>query len=69
VNFETEKIAIPSKSAEGEKGRVNLVCHRHFTGRPRLVFYAHIDVVPAKGWDAFNPRVENGKSLAGAPPT
>jgi len=42
-------------------GRVNLLGHRRSLGKPRLIFYSHIDVVPAEGWDAFNPRVENGK--------
>jgi succinyl-diaminopimelate desuccinylase len=26
-----------------------------------LLLYTHIDVVPAHGWDAFRPRVEDGK--------
>ncbi|MBN1177027.1 MAG: M20/M25/M40 family metallo-hydrolase, partial [Dehalococcoidales bacterium] len=41
--------------------RVNLVGHRREAGKKRLIFYAHIDVVPADGWDAFSPRIENGK--------
>ena len=59
--FDTHKIPIPPEHAEGRQGRVNLVCHRHQKGKPRLIFYGHIDVVPAEGWDAFKPRVENGK--------
>ncbi len=61
VGFETQKILIPREHAEGREGRVNLICHRRQAGKPRLIFYAHIDVVPAKDWDAFKPRVENGK--------
>jgi len=61
VGFETEKIYIPKEHAEGREGRVNLLCHRRELGKPRLIFYSHIDVVPAEGWDAFSPRVEEGK--------
>jgi succinyl-diaminopimelate desuccinylase len=59
--FDTKRLIIPAEHAEGREGRVNLVCHRHEKGKPRLIFYGHIDVVPAEGWDAFKPRVENGK--------
>ncbi len=59
--FDARKIAIPAEHAEGREGRINLVCHRHEKGKPRLILYGHIDVVPAEGWDAFKPRVENGK--------
>ena len=58
---QTQKIEIPPDFAEGREGRVNLVCHRQEADKPRLIFYGHIDVVPAEGWDAFSPRVENGK--------
>jgi succinyl-diaminopimelate desuccinylase len=61
LGFETQKIEIPAEHAEGREGRVNLVAHRRSPGKKRLIFYAHIDVVPAEGWDAFNPKVENGK--------
>lgn len=61
AGFKTEKIAIPAAQAEGREGRVNLLCHRQAPGKPRLIFYSHIDVVPAQGWPAFQPRVENGK--------
>jgi succinyl-diaminopimelate desuccinylase len=61
VGFETKKIYIPEEYAEGKEGRVNLICHRRERGKPRLIFYGHIDVVPAEGWDAFHPRVGNGK--------
>jgi len=59
--FESRKIYIPEEYAEGRKGRVNLICRRREQGKPRLIFYGHIDVVPAEGWDAFHPWVENGK--------
>lgn len=61
VGFQTEKIEIPPGFAGGREGRINLLCHRRGESKPRLLFYAHIDVVPAQGWDAFNPRTENGK--------
>ena len=61
VGFATRKIYIPEEYTEGREGRVNLICHRREQGTPRLIFYAHIDVVPAEGWNAFHPRVENGK--------
>ena len=60
-NFETEKVVIPPEHAEGREGRVNLICHRHNPGKLRMIFYGHVDVVPAEGWDAFSPRVEDGK--------
>lgn len=59
--FDTNRLIIPAEYAGGREGRVNLVCHRREKGKPRLVFYGHADVVPAEGWDAFKPRVENGK--------
>jgi len=59
--FDTSQIYIPAEHAEGREGRVNLVCHRPEADKPRLIFYTHIDVVPANGWDAFNPRREGGK--------
>jgi succinyl-diaminopimelate desuccinylase len=61
LGFATTRVMIPAEHAEGREGRVNLVCHRQEKGKPRLIFYGHIDVVPAEGWDAFNPRVANGK--------
>ncbi len=61
VGFEASRVAIPRREAEGRTGRVNLICHRRQPGRPRLIFYAHIDVVPAQGWDAFKPRIEDGR--------
>ncbi len=61
IGFETQKILIPKEHAEGNEGRVNLIAHRRSAGKPRLIFYGHIDVVPAEGWDAFKPRVADGK--------
>jgi succinyl-diaminopimelate desuccinylase len=61
VGFSTQRIAIPASAAEGREGRVNLVCRREAPGKPRLVFYAHIDVVPAQGWEAFKPKLEGGR--------
>jgi succinyl-diaminopimelate desuccinylase len=61
LGFVTRRVTIPAEHAEGRDGRVNLICHRPEKGKPRLIFYGHIDVVPAEGWDAFKPRVVNGK--------
>ena len=61
AGFKTEVVRIPPEHAEGREGRVNLICHRREPGKPRLIFYGHIDVVPAEGWNAFQPYSENGK--------
>jgi succinyl-diaminopimelate desuccinylase len=61
TGFQTMKVEIPVEEAEGREGRVNLVCHRPEPGKPHLIFYSHIDVVPAQGWEAFNPREDAGK--------
>ena len=61
VGFETQKIMIPKEHADGNEGRGNLIAHRRAPKKPRLIFYSHIDVVPAEGWDAFVPKVENRK--------
>ncbi|MEA3253315.1 MAG: M20/M25/M40 family metallo-hydrolase [Chloroflexota bacterium] len=61
VGFQTEKVPIPRERANGKEGRVGLICHRREAGKPRLVFYGHVDVVPAQGWDAFKPWTANGK--------
>jgi succinyl-diaminopimelate desuccinylase len=63
VGFRTEIVNIPPEHAENRDGRVNLICHRVYKDKPRLIFYAHIDVVPAQGWDAFQPRMENGRII------
>jgi succinyl-diaminopimelate desuccinylase len=57
----THKINIPLEHAEGRAGRVALICHRREPGNPRLIFYGHIDVVPSEGWEAFKPRLVDGK--------
>ncbi len=61
VGCKTERICIPPENAEGRKNRVNLLAHRRNPGKPRLIFYAHIDVVPAQGWPAFEPKLKKGK--------
>lgn len=61
LGFDTRKIVIPPEHAEGRQGRVNLICHRREMDKARMIFYGHIDVVPAEAWDAFSPREENGK--------
>ncbi len=61
VGFTTEKIPIPREHADGNEDRVNLLAHRRSPGKPRLIFYTHVDVVPAEGWDAFTPHVADGK--------
>ena len=61
LGFQTQKVLIPPEHADGKGGRLNLLAHRRNQGQPRLILYTHIDVVPAQGWDAFAPRVEDGK--------
>jgi len=61
VGCSTLKVNILPEHAEGREGRVALICHRREPSKPRLIFYGHIDVVPAEGWDAFKPRVEDGR--------
>jgi len=61
AGFETQRVLIPGEHAEGRRGRVNLLAHRRKPGKPRLIFYTHIDTVPAQGWEAFTPRVDEGK--------
>ena len=63
TGFQTQIIDIPADQAEGREGRVNLICHRREPGKPRLIFYAHIDVVPAHGWEAFKPVSGKGENL------
>ena len=54
AGFKVEKVKIPSTIA---KNRVNLLAHRRQPGRPRLLAYSHIDVVPADAdWQPFQPR-------------
>ena len=61
VGCSVQQVDIPPEHAEGREGRVALICHRRRPGKPRLIFYGHIDVVPAAGWDAFTPRLEEGR--------
>ena len=61
VGFETQQVLIPEERAEERKGRINLLAHRRKPGKPRLIFYTHIDTVPAQGWDAFKPRMDEEK--------
>ncbi len=61
VGCETETVNIPKKKAEGREGRVNLLAHRRNNGKPRLIFYSHIDVVPVQGWKGFKPKIKNGR--------
>lgn len=61
VGFQTERVSIPPEHADGKSGRVNLLAHRRDRGLPRLILYTHIDVVPAQGWNAFTPRVADGR--------
>lgn len=61
VGFKTDLVEIPPEHCEGRSGRVALIGHRRSAGKPRLIFYGHVDVVPAQGWPAFEPRLEGGK--------
>jgi succinyl-diaminopimelate desuccinylase len=61
VGFQTQIVSIPRKYTGDRPGRFNLFCHRRYEDKPRMIFYAHADVVPAGGWDAFVPRVEGDK--------
>jgi succinyl-diaminopimelate desuccinylase len=56
-----EIIDVPAEHCEGRCDRVALICHRKTSGKPHLIFYGHVDVVPAHGWPAFEPRIESGK--------
>ncbi len=59
AGLKTELVEIPEKIA---KDRVNLLAHRRHPGKPRLLVYSHIDVVPAdEDWQPFKPRVEKDK--------
>ncbi len=57
----TELIPIPPPAAAGLEGRAALLAHRRMWGRPRLLIYGHVDVVPAHGWEAYSPRREAGR--------
>ncbi len=57
----TLQLPIPPTEADGLTDRVALLSHRRCPGKPRLLVYGHIDVVPAEGWAAFTPRREGGR--------
>ncbi len=61
IGCTTEVVDIPPEHCEGRTGRVALICHRRSPGKPRLIFYGHVDVVPAEGWPAFEPHIVDGK--------
>jgi succinyl-diaminopimelate desuccinylase len=61
LGFVSQKIQIPPEYSEGKNDRFALVGHRRYPGKPRLIFYNHIDVVPAEGWNAFQPEINNGR--------
>ncbi|MBI2857261.1 MAG: M20/M25/M40 family metallo-hydrolase [Chloroflexi bacterium] len=61
VGCETMIVPLPPEFAGGQTGRVNLLAHRRAPGKQRLIFYGHVDVVPAEGWAAFEPRLETGR--------
>ncbi|MCX6013887.1 MAG: M20/M25/M40 family metallo-hydrolase, partial [Chloroflexi bacterium] len=61
LGCDTQKISIPPQYADGKNDRWSLLAHNRHPGKPRLILYGHIDVVPAEGWDAFVPREESGK--------
>jgi succinyl-diaminopimelate desuccinylase len=58
---EAVRVSIPPAEAEGLQGRVALLAHRRMRGKPRLLIYGHIDVVPAEGWHAFTPLRKDGR--------
>lgn len=57
----TIQIPIPQSEADELPDRLALLAHRRMPGKPRLLVYAHIDVVPAEGWAAFVPRCTEGR--------
>jgi succinyl-diaminopimelate desuccinylase len=61
AGFSAQKIEIPVEHAEGRTGRFALIAHHKAPDKPHLIFYAHIDVVPAEGWNAFKPEVRDGR--------
>lgn len=57
---QTHSVPVPPAEAEGREGRTALLAHRRTSGKPRLLVYGHIDVVPSQGWSAYAPRREHG---------
>jgi succinyl-diaminopimelate desuccinylase len=58
---ETQKVRLPEEFCNNQDGRFNLITNRRNPGKQRLIIYTHIDVVPGEGWDAFTPRITEGK--------
>jgi succinyl-diaminopimelate desuccinylase len=58
---QTVQIPIPACEADGLSDRIALRADRRMPGKPRLLVYGHIDVVPAEGWDAYVPRRAEGR--------
>jgi succinyl-diaminopimelate desuccinylase len=59
AGLEIETVRIPKEIIPG---RTNLLAHRRSPGKPRLLAYSHIDVVPAdEGWKPFEPRIKEGR--------
>ena len=61
MGCETEKVRIPKEFCNNQDGRFNLIANRRNSGKQRLIIYTHVDVVPGEGWDAFTPRIVEGK--------
>jgi len=57
----TATVSIPPAEADGLPGRRALLARRRRPGKPHLIVYGHIDVVPAEGWDAFSPVRSGGR--------
>ncbi|PKM92038.1 MAG: hypothetical protein CVU81_02625 [Euryarchaeota archaeon HGW-Euryarchaeota-1] len=78
AGFATEIIEIPKdiakvkdrapkahETSRSNADRVNLLAHLRAPGKPRLLVYSHVDVVPAdEDWRPFNPRIKDGKLIA-----
>jgi succinyl-diaminopimelate desuccinylase len=61
TGFATELVAVPPEFAAGRPERFALIGRRPHAGRPHLIFYGHVDVVPAAESDAFTPRRADGR--------
>jgi len=57
----TATVSIPPAEADGLPGRRALLARHRRPGKPHLIVYGHIDVVPAEGWDAFSPVRSGGR--------
>lgn len=58
---EVEEILIPPEYTYDHHPRKNILAHHHDPTKPRLIFYSHIDTVPAQGWEYTRPIIEDGK--------